>query len=143
MLRISLSNSIYCPARRVLRIGTQLPNQCALCHLFEAKGCNNLVDVGFFIHDGLQVDLPDRTDQALVVLLCGVAGAVELLQLLLEVGETRFEARTEPMHNREVSLIDAVHVSGDFGGHDLRGVVIPNVENMVRLELMSTDEPAL
>ena len=47
------------------------------------------------------------------------------------------------MHNREVSLIDAVHVSGDFGRHDLRGVVIPDVENMVRLELMSTDQPTL
>ena len=38
-----------------------------LDHLFETKGCNDLIDIGFLIHDSLQIDLTRRTNQAFLV----------------------------------------------------------------------------
>jgi hypothetical protein len=58
--------------------------------------------------------------------------------LLFHVGETRLEAQ-----DGEVGLVDAVHVAGDRGRHDIRGVAIPDVEHRVALALVRADEVAV
>ena len=73
----------------------------------------------------------------------GIVGAVELLQLLVQIGEAWLEAQPEPVQDGEVGLVDAVHVAGDRGRHDVRRVAIPDIEHVMRLVLVRADEPAL
>ena len=49
----------------------------------------------------------------------------------MQVGEARREAQPEPVQDGEVGLVDAVHVAGDRGRRDVRGVVIPDVEHVM------------
>jgi hypothetical protein len=43
----------------------------------------------------------------------------------------------------EVGLVDAVHVAGDRGRHDVRRVAIPDVEHVVGLVLVRADQVAV
>jgi hypothetical protein len=69
-------------------------------------------------------------DQALLVQR-RIVGAVQFLQLIFQVGEARLEAQAEPVQDGEVGLVDAVHVAGDRGRHDVGRVAIPDVEHVV------------
>ena len=75
----------------------------------------------FLIDNGLPVDLADGPDQAFLVPR-RVIGAVESLQLFVQIGKLRLETPTEPMQDGEVGLVDAVHVAGNGDRHDIRRV---------------------
>ncbi|KPY09677.1 hypothetical protein ALO61_200127 [Pseudomonas savastanoi pv. nerii] len=47
------------------------------------------------------------------------------------------------MQDGEVGLIDAVHITGNRGRHDVRRVAIPDVEHVVRLEVVCADQIAV
>lgn len=71
----------------------------------------------FFANDNdkVQINLPGRLDLAL--LICrGISGAVQLLQLLVQVGEMRFKTKARPVQDRKIDLVDAVHVTGNGRG---------------------------
>src|SRR5262249_27128034 len=78
--------------------------QRALGHLLQAQRGDDLVDVGLFLDDRLPVDLADRADQALRVPR-GIVGAVQLLQLLVQVSEPWLEAQPEPVQDGELALL--------------------------------------
>ena len=48
-------------------LSAQLADQRTLRHLFQAQRGNDLVDVWFFVGDGLKIDPADRPDEALLV----------------------------------------------------------------------------
>ncbi len=133
----------YRAPRRVLRgIGAQLADQRALRHLLQPERGDDPVDVWLFVDDEIAVDFPDRSDQAVLV-LCKIVGAVQFLQLVVEVGEAWLEARTEPVQDGEVGLVDAMHVAGDRGWYDIRRVAIPDVEYVMGLVVVRADQVAV
>ncbi len=123
-------------------VGTQLADERALGHFLQAQRGDDAVDVRLFVDDRRQVDLPSRLDQTVRVLR-RVTRAIDLAELLVEVYEARLVARPEPVQDGEVDLVEAVHVAGDRCRHDVRGVAVPDLEDVMRLELVRSDEPAL
>ena len=63
--------------------------------------------------------------------------------MCLQIGETRLEAQSEPVHDGEVGLVDAVHIAANHGRHDVGCVAVPDIEDMMSLKLMRADDPAL
>ncbi len=92
--------------------------------------------------DEIAVDFPDWPNQARLI-LCWIVSAVEFFQLRVEVGEARLEPPAKPMQDGEVGLVDAVHVAGDRGRHDVRRVAIPDVEHVVGLVVVRADQVAV
>lgn len=107
------------PYRIRRRVAAQLADQCALGHFLEGQRGDDLVDVRLLVDDELPVDLADRPNQALFVRR-RIVGAIQFLELVFKVGETRLEAQSVPVQDGEVGLVDAVHVAGDRGRHDVR-----------------------
>lgn len=137
---VELEDCAPCRIRR--GVGAQLADQRALDHFLQAQCGDDLVDVGLLTDDELPVDLADRMDQALLVQY-RIIGAVQLLELVFQIGEARFEAQPEPVQDGEVGLVDAVHVAGDRGRHDVGRVAIPDVEHVVTFVLMRADQVAV
>lgn len=132
-----------CAPRRVRRrIGAQLADQRALRHFLQAQCGDDSVDVRLLTDDELPVDLASRPDQAFLV-QCQIIGAIQLLQLVVEVGEARLETKSEPVQDGEVGLVDAVHVAGDRARHDVRRVAVPDVEHVVSLVLVCAYQVAV
>src|SRR5450755_1177493 len=71
----------------------------------------------------LMIDSSRRLNQVVAVFR-QIPTAVKVLQLRLEIGESRCEIPPEPVQDSEVGLVDAVHVAGNGGRRDLRGVVV-------------------
>jgi hypothetical protein len=87
-----------------LGISAKLADQCALGYILEAQRGNDLVDVGFFIYDRLPVDLADGTDQTVFVQRW-IAGAVKILQPLIQIGKARLEAPPKAVQDAEFPLL--------------------------------------
>ncbi len=102
----------------------------------------NLVEVRLLADYEIAVDSPGRPDQALIVQR-RIVGTVEFLQLIAKVGEARLETQAEPVQDSEVGLVDAVHVAGDRGRHDVRRVAIPDVEHVMGLVIVRADQVAV
>lgn len=47
------------------------------------------------------------------------------------------------MQDREIGLVDAVHVAGDRGGENVRGVVLADIEHVMAFVFMGTDQLAV
>ena len=80
------------PCRVRSGVGAQLSDQRTLRHFLEAERGDDRVDVGFLVHNRLPIDRADGTNQAFLVER-RIVGAVELLQLRLQIGEARLEAQ--------------------------------------------------
>ena len=104
--------------RIVLGQGAQLADQRALAHLLEPQGGDDPVDIILLGGDQAAVDLSGRR-QKVGLVLCDVAGAIEVLELRLKAGEAGRKSRPKPVRDGEVRLVDAVHVAGDRGRHDI------------------------
>ncbi len=129
--------------RRVRRgVGAQLADQRALRHFLQPECGDDPVDVRLLAMDEIAVDFPDWPNQARLI-LCWIVSAVEFFQLRVEVGEARLEPPAKPMQDGEVGLVDAVHVAGDRGRHDVRRVAIPDVEHVVGLVVVRADQVAV
>ena len=96
--------------RIVLRQGAQLADQRALAHLLEPQCGDDPVDIILLGDDQAAVDLPGRRQKVRLV-LCDVAGAVEVLELRLKAGEAGRKFRPKPVRDGEVCLVDAVCMS--------------------------------
>jgi len=121
------------------RQGADLPDQDALGYFFEPQRGDHPIDVRLLGNDQLVVDPSCRLNQALAVFR-HVPSAVKVLQLRLQIGETRPVLQSEPVHDGEVGLVDAVHVAGNGGRRDLRGVVVADVEHVIAFVLVGTDQ---
>src|SRR5271157_2082762 len=120
----------------------QLPDQRALGHFLEAECGNDLVDIGFLLDDQLPIDLTNRLDQIALV-FCRIVAAEEVLELSLQMGKARLQSEAKPVQNREVSLVNAVHVTGYCAWRDIRGVVVTDVEHIMTFVFMSANQLAL
>jgi hypothetical protein len=65
-----------------------------LGQFLEAQRGDDLVDVVFLVQDGLPVDLTYGADQRFLIQR-RIVGAIEILQLLFQIGEARLEAPPE------------------------------------------------
>ena len=88
----------------VLRQGAQLADQRALAHLLEPQCGDDPVDIILFGGDQAAVDLPGRRQQVRLV-LCDVAGAVEVLELRLKAGEAGREFRPNQCMTAKLALL--------------------------------------
>jgi hypothetical protein len=63
-----------------------------------------------------------------------------MLQLRLEISESRREIQPEPVQDGEVGLVDAVHVAGNCGRRDFRGVVVADIKHVVAFMFVGADQ---
>lgn len=127
-------------SRRVmLRQGTQFANQRVLTGFLESKGSNDPVEIGVPGDDCLAVDLSGRLKK-IGFLRGGICPAIQMLDLRLQVGEARRQLQSEPVRDGEIRLVDDVHVAGYGGWHDVRSVVVADVEDVVTFVLIGTDQ---
>ncbi len=139
MLRISLVELEYRFASSILLgIIAQLPDQCALGHFLKAECGHDLIDIEFLLDDQLPIDLTNRLDQ-IVLVFFRIIAAEEVLELRLQMGKARLQFETKPVQDREVGLVNAVHVTGYCAWSDVRGVVVTDVEHIMTFVFMSAD----
>ena len=110
-----------------------------LAHFLEPKRGDDPIDIGFLSTIIARSIWPAGCSRHVLVLR-DVVAAVQVPQLSLETGESWRELQPEPVHDAEIRLVDAVHVAGDHGRHDVRGIVVADVENVVALVLMGADQ---
>lgn len=110
-------NAAYQPVifkyRLPCRIGrcvcTQFADQRSLRHFFQPQRGDDAIEVAFFADDKVQVYLSGRQNQA--IFICRwVSGAVQLLQLLVQISKMRFKAKAKPVKAREIA--DALQARG-------------------------------
>jgi len=123
-------------------VRTERPDQGTLGHLLERQCRHNLVDGGLLVLNHATIDLTDGTDQGALVAR-RIVRAGELFELRVQLGKARREAEPQPVQDREIGLVDAVHGAGDRGRSDVRRIAIPDVAHMMPLEVMRADEPTL
>jgi hypothetical protein len=63
-------------------------------------------------------DLAGGTDQTVSVQRW-IVGTVKIFQPLIQIGEARLEAPPKALQNGKVGLVNAVHVAGYHGRHDV------------------------
>nr|WP_239796847.1 hypothetical protein [Candidatus Nitrotoga arctica] len=126
----------------VSRQGANFAHQHTLAHFLEPEGGSNVIQIGFFSANQMTANLTHRLNQEISITLLARA-TVEVLQLGMQIGETRCQVHAKPLQDGKVGHVDAVHVAGDRGRLDVRGVVVADVKHPVALMLVSTQHLGL
>lgn len=101
-----------------------------------------MIQIGFFSGNQMTVNLPHRLNQEISIPLL-VRATVEVLQLGMQIGESRCQVHAEPVQDGKVGHVDAVHVAGDCGRLDVGGVVVADVNHPVALMLVGSQHLGL
>lgn len=126
----------------VSRQGANFAHQHTLAHFLEPQGGSNVIQIGSFSGNQMTVDLPHRLNKEISIPLL-VRATVEVLQLGMQIGESRCQVHAESVQDGKVGHVDAVHVAGDCGRLDVAGVVVADVKHPVALMLVGSQHLGL